>query len=44
MKIANKISLSFLITAAILSATALITIYTVVRDNLEQEIFEHLIR
>ena len=42
MKIGNKISLSFLITAIILSTVVMLIIYTVVRNILGQTIHEHL--
>jgi hypothetical protein len=42
MKIANKISLSFLITPVILTTAALSIYYPMTRDNLEKAIFEHL--
>ena len=42
MKIANKISLSFLITALILTGIAVPIFYTTARNNLENAIFEHL--
>ena len=43
MKIANKISLSFLITTAILTTAALTVIYIMVRNNMEKSIFDHLL-
>ncbi len=42
MKIANKISLSFLITALILTGIATTIFYTAVKRNLEKSIFDHL--
>ena len=42
MKIANKISLSFLLTAVILTTGALSFVYTMVRDDLEKEIGDRL--
>ena len=43
MKIANKISLSFLITTVILTTAALTVIYIMVRNNMEKSILDHLI-
>ncbi len=43
MKISRKISLSFLITAVILTIIGVSIVYTVVRSNLEKEINDHLI-
>ncbi len=42
MKIANKISLSFLITAIILTTVAGSIYYTISRNNLQNAIFDHL--
>jgi len=42
VKIANKISLSFLITAVMLTAVAASIFYTIAGNNLEKAIFEHL--
>ncbi len=42
MKIANKISLSFLITAIILTTISASIFYTMARNNLESAIFDHL--
>jgi len=42
MKIANKISLSFLLTAVVLTTAALSVVYTMVRDDLKKEIVDRL--
>ena len=42
MKIANKISLSFLFTSIILTTVSLFIVYTVVRNNLKNAIYTHL--
>ena len=42
MKIASKITLSFLITGAVLTAIAGLVFYGISRNNLEKAIFEHL--
>ena len=43
MKIANKISLSFLITAIILTTVAVTVFYTSARNNMEKLIHDHLV-
>ena len=42
MKISNKISISFLITGAVLTTVAGAIYYTISRNNLQNAIFEHL--
>ncbi len=42
MKIANKISLSFLVVALILVSTAGTTVYIIVKDNLQKSIYNNL--
>ncbi len=42
MKVANKISLSFLITAVILTFISITIIYITVKDKIEEQIFDHL--
>jgi len=42
MKIANKISLSFLITAIILTTVVMLSVYIVVKSNLKEAIFQHV--
>jgi len=42
MKIARKISLSFLMTAIILTTVGLSIVYTVVRNDIEKATFYHL--
>ncbi len=43
MKIAKKISLSFLLTSVVLTVVAVSIVYTIVRNNLEKSIFDHLV-
>ena len=42
MKIANKISISFLIVGAVLTTVAGSIFYTISKNNLQNAIFEHL--
>lgn len=42
MKVANKISLSFLITAVILTSISISIIYITVKNEIEEQIFDHL--
>ncbi|HEA68173.1 MAG TPA: hybrid sensor histidine kinase/response regulator, partial [Desulfobacterales bacterium] len=42
MKVANKISLSFLITAVILTSISISIVYIAVKNKFEEQIFDHL--